>query len=171
MLAVAIGFGAALVGQQYWATPADAMVGSPEAVRPAAFWSTQLPDLDNRSQTLEQWRGKVVVANFWAPWCPPCRKEIPDFIHLQDRLGGQGLQFIGIALDDADKVSAYVDKAGINYPILLGNAHAAALSHSSGNRLGGLPYTILFDRQGNAVATLTGSVSEARLEALLTPLL
>lgn len=131
----------------------------------------QLPDLDNQAQALNQWQGKVLVINFWAPWCPPCLKEIPDFIRLQDRFGAQGLQFVGIALDDPDKVSAFVAKSGINYPTLLGNAHATALSYHAGNRLGGIPYTILFDRQGQAVATLTGGVTEARLEALLKPLL
>jgi thiol-disulfide isomerase/thioredoxin len=171
MLLVAAGFGAALVAQRYWAPEADPMVGSAAEVRPADFWATRLPDLNQQNQPLSQWQGKVLVVNFWAPWCPPCRQEIPGFIHLQERLGKQGVQFIGIALDEADKVAAFVQESHINYPILLGSSQAAALSYSAGNRLGGLPYTVLFDRQGNAVATLTGSVSEARLEALLTPLL
>jgi thiol-disulfide isomerase/thioredoxin len=171
MLAVALAFGAALVGQRYWAEPPNPLIGTPEEVRPAEFWATQLPDLQNRAQALKQWQGKVLVVNFWAPWCPPCRKEIPDFIRMQEQLGKQGVQFVGIALDEADKVSVFVDESGINYPILLGNSAAAALSHSAGNRLGGLPYTVLFDRKGNAVATLTGDVTQARLEALLKPLL
>lgn len=171
MLSVALAFGAVLIGQRYWAPPAEAVVGTPEEVRLADFWATQLPDLNQQPQALKQWQGKVLVVNFWAPWCPPCRQEIPDFIRLQERLGKQGLQFVGIALDEADKVSAFVDESGINYPILLGNSVVASLSQNAGNRLGGLPYTVLFDRQGNAVATLTGGVTEARLQALLKPLL
>lgn len=175
MLAVALAFGAALVGQPYWtnpwAAPPNPLIGTPEEVRPSEFWATQLPDLQNRTQALKQWQGKVLVVNFWAPWCPPCRQEIPDFIRMQTQLGKQGVQFVGIALDEADKVSAFVDESGINYPILLGNSAATSMSYSAGNRLGGLPYTVLFDRRGNAVATLTGGVTQARLEALLKPLL
>jgi thiol-disulfide isomerase/thioredoxin len=171
MLAVAVAFGAAAVGQQYWTSPTDALVGSPAPVQASEFWSMQLPDINNQVQALKQWQGKVVIVNFWAPWCPPCLKEIPDFIRLQDRYGAQGLQFVGIALDDADKVRSFVAQSGINYPTLLGNAQADAISYRAGNPLGGIPYTVLFDRQGQAVATLTGGVTEARLEALLKPLL
>jgi thiol-disulfide isomerase/thioredoxin len=77
-------------------------------------------DLAGKAQALRQWQGKVLVLNFWAPWCPPCREEIPDFIRLQERHGQAGLQFVGVALDDPDKVAAFVDETGINYPILLG---------------------------------------------------
>ena len=171
MLAVALAFGTALVSQRYWSEPAEPLLGTPGEVRLTDFWATQLPDLNKQPQALKQWQGKVLVVNFWAPWCPPCRQEIPDFIRMQERLGKQGLQFVGIALDDADKVSAFVDETGINYPILLGGADAAKLSQSAGNRLGGLPYTVLFDRQGKAIASLTGGVTEARLDALLKPLL
>ena len=90
-------------------------------------------------QALRQWQGKVLVLNFWAPWCPPCREEIPDFIRLQQRHGEAGLQFVGVALDDPDKVAAFVDETGINYPILLGGDAGAALCMAAGNRLGGLP--------------------------------
>ena len=139
--------------------------------RLAQVWDARLPDLAGRMQALSQWRGKVLVLNFWAPWCPPCRKEIPDFIRLQARHGAAGLQFVGVALDEPDKVAAFVDENGVNYPSLLGEAEAAELSTAAGNRLGGLPYTVVFDRQGNAVASFTGGVSEARLASVIEPLL
>ncbi len=144
---------------------------APVELRAAQFWEARLPDLAGKEQPLSQWLGKVVVVNFWAPWCPPCRKEIPGFIALQERLGGQGLQFVGVALDEHGKVAAYADGEGMNYPILLGGADAARLGQAAGNRLGGLPYTVVFDRKGDAVAGLTGEVSRERMEALVKPLL
>lgn len=168
---VALAFGGAGLVAQRFISPAEPVAGSPAEVRLAEVWDGRLPDLAGRIQSLNQWRGKVLVLNFWAPWCPPCRKEIPDFIRLQERHGGAGLQFVGIALDDPDKVAAFADETGINYPTLLGAEDAAALSMAAGNRLGGLPFTVVFDRRGNAVATLTGGVTEARLEALVAPLL
>jgi thiol-disulfide isomerase/thioredoxin len=164
---VATGLGYTVFSQRNAPKP-DAPVAD---VRSDAFWSATLPDLANRPQPMKQWLGKVAVVNFWAPWCPPCREEIPGFLRLQDRLGGQGLQMVGVALDEADKVQAYVDETGIGYPILLGGMQAVELGQAAGNRLGGLPYTVVFDRQGNAVATLVGGVTEDRLEALVKPLL
>lgn len=146
-------------------------IGTPEAVNISAVWAASLPDLAQQPQALKQWLGKVMVVNFWAPWCPPCRKEIPGFIRLQDRLGPQGLRIVGVALDEADKVQAFVDETGMDYPILLGGLKAVELGQAAGNRLGGLPYTVVFDRRGNAVATLVGEVAEERLEGIVKPLL
>ena len=169
--AAALALAAAGVAAQRFLFPADASAAAPLELRSAQFWDASLPDLAERRQPLSQWLGKVVVVNFWAPWCPPCREEIPGFIALQEKLGRQGLQFVGVALDEADKVQAFAAGAGINYPILLGGGEAVQLGQVAGNRLGGLPYTVVFDRKGNAIAGLTGAVSPARLEALLQPLL
>lgn len=136
-----------------------------------AVWAAALPDLAGSSQPLGQWRGKVLVLNFWAPWCPPCRREIPGFIRLQQRYGAQGVQFVGVALDSPGKVVAYADATGINYPLLLGEAAAVELARAAGNGSGGLPYTLVLDRQGNPVANHTGALDETRLQALLEPLL
>lgn len=137
----------------------------------ARLWQAILPDLAGRGQSLGQWRGKVLVVNFWAPWCPPCRQEIPGFIRLQQRYASRGLQFVGVALDTPDKVSAYAEAVGIPYPLLLGEAAAVDLARAAGNHSGGLPYTLILDRQGNPVASHVGALAEERLEALIEPLI
>jgi len=142
-----------------------------ESVRIGEVWGASLPDLAGQPQPLRQWQGKVVVLNFWAPWCPPCRREIPGFIHLQGTYGDQGLQFIGVALDEHEAVRAYVEQHGLNYPILLGDLAAAKLSQDAGNQLGGLPYTLILNRQGQPVESVTGELSEARLEGIVQGLL
>ncbi|MDD3528652.1 MAG: TlpA disulfide reductase family protein [Gallionellaceae bacterium] len=134
-------------------------------------WAAALPDLAGNPQALAQWRGKVLVLNFWAPWCPPCRAEIPGFIRLHDRYGERGLQFVGVALDDPGKVAAFADAAGIPYPLLLGEPAATGLPQAAGNRSGGLPYTVVFDRRGNAIANHVGVLDEAHLAELIEPLL
>lgn len=169
MLAVALGFGlAGVLAGRFLGEPQR---GAVDEVRTAQVWQAVLPDLTGRRQALAQWRGKVVVLNFWAPWCPPCREEIPGFIRLQGRYGEWGLQFVGVALDEQGRVQAYVRETGINYPILLGGMGAVLLGQAAGNSLGGMPYTLILDRRGEPVAALTGAVSEARLEELVRPLL
>ncbi|MDD4881149.1 MAG: TlpA disulfide reductase family protein [Gallionellaceae bacterium] len=163
--------GLASAGALRLAVPPDPRPETAGPVDLGAVWAAALPDLSGRQQAIGQWRGKVLVLNFWAPWCPPCRKEIPGFIRLQRQYGAQGLQLVGVGLDSADKVSAYADATGIPYPLLLGEAAASDLARAAGNSLGGLPYTLVLDRQGNPVASHTGGLDEARLEALIKPLL
>ncbi|MHB1291661.1 MAG: TlpA family protein disulfide reductase [Sulfuricella sp.] len=128
-------------------------------------------DLDDKLQPLTQWRGKVAVLNFWAPWCPPCREEMPDFISLQNKYRERGLVFIGVALDEKIKVQAFADEIGVNYPILLGEMEAVDLARKIGNRLGGLPFTVVIDRNGRIVASEVGGLTLARLEKIILPLL
>lgn len=131
----------------------------------------QLPDLAGKAHRLEEWRGKVVVLNFWATWCPPCREEIPLFIELQKRHGAQGLQFVGIAIDDAAAVAAYQREIGINYPSLLGGDSGLSLMSAYGNTAGGLPFTVILDRNGRITARKIGAYRRTQLEPLLSPLL
>lgn len=145
-----------------------AVVSKPTA---DALFKARIADLAGVRQPLSQWRGKVLVVNFWATWCPPCRQEIPGFIALQKQYGPQGLQFVGIALDEKAKIQSFIDEIGINYPILVGDLEAIVLAQTSGNRMGGLPYTVIIDRQGKLVATETGSLSQEKLTAIITPLL
>jgi thiol-disulfide isomerase/thioredoxin len=141
-----------------------AEVGSP---RP----SFSLPDTDGRPRQISEWDGKVLLVNFWATWCPPCKKEIPALIALQDRLGPRGLQVIGVAIDQPDLVRAFGEELGINYPSLVGELEAATVIKDWGNQYGTLPYSVIVDRQGRITATRLGELTEAQAEALVRDLL
>jgi thiol-disulfide isomerase/thioredoxin len=143
---------------------------APPAADPAqVILTATLDDLGGTPQPLAQWAGKVMVVNFWATWCAPCREEIPFFIQLQERYRSQGLVFVGIAVDDKAKVKTFAAEMGINYPILIGELAAMELSRKAGNRLGGLPFTLIVDRRGKVVATELGVVK--KLESAIQPLL
>lgn len=134
-----------------------------------AVLATRLEDLAGEPQALSQWRGKVLVVNFWATWCTPCREEIPMFVRLQEKYRTRGLQFVGIAIDQRDQVQAFAREFGMNYPVLLGTIGTIDLSRQAGNRVGALPFTVVIDRAGRVVAKETGGIREARLELVLAP--
>lgn len=151
---------------------------SPETVEGAArntgadaIFAASLPDLQGVTQPISQWRGKVVVVNFWATWCEPCREEIPEFIKLQRQFGDQGLVFVGIAVDDRERVAAFSREIGINYPVLVGDLQAMKLAGTAGNRQGALPFTAIIDRNGSLIGTKLGRLSHSKLEAMIRPLL
>lgn len=136
-----------------------------------AVMATRLADLQGQSQALSQWRGKVLIVNFWATWCAPCREEIPVFIRLQEKYRTQGLQFVGIAIDQRDPVEVFAREFGMNYPVLLGGIETVEMSRQAGNRAGALPFTLILDRDGKIIGTELGSIKETKLEGIIKPLL
>lgn len=167
---VAIAAGAAGYAYHVWRTaPHSTGAGSDESL--ARLMAMRLPDLDNKPQSIEQWRGKVVVVNFWATWCAPCREEIPVLVRLQEQLRDRGLQFVGIAIDHADKVRPYAAELRMNFPVLIGGVDAIDLTRKLGNRAAVLPYTVVIDRQGRVAAVEIGAAKESKLSALLASLL
>ncbi len=104
-----------------------------------------LTQLDGKPLQLSSYRGKVVLLDFWATWCDPCREEIPHLVELQQTYGNQGLQIIGISMDDSiDPVRPFSEKFHMNYPIVMGNAKIGELY---GGVLG-LPIAFMIDRDG-----------------------
>lgn len=144
--------------------------GAPEAVAERVL-SARLADVKGGIRSLEQWRGQVLVVNYWATWCAPCREEIPGFVRLQERYGSRGLQFVGVAIDQPDKVAEFASEFRINYPLLLGGLETIELLRQAGNRAGVLPYTLVIDRKGNLVSRRQGGLKEATLESIVKPLL
>ncbi len=131
----------------------------------------KLPDLEGIAHDVSEWDGKILIVNFWATWCPPCRKEIPEFIAMQEEYGAQGLQFIGIAIDEAQKVQDFADEMGINYPLLIGADDAIEAAKAFGNRYGALPYSAIVDRQGRIVHVERGKLNRQEAEAVFKPIL
>ena len=115
-----------------------------------------LKDLQGNTHSIKQWRGKVVVLNFWASWCGPCRKEIPLFNQLQKEYGEDDVQFIGLAVDTLEAVKKFIEIVPIDYPVLIGDMEALKLVSAYGNSHGSLPYTVLIDRNGNIAAIASG---------------
>lgn len=129
-----------------------------------------LPDMDGKPRKLSEWQGKVIIINFWATWCPPCREEIPMFLEFYEKHKSQGLVFIGVAIDKKEDVAEYMDTMFIDYPILMGDETTLELMRRYGNRVGSLPYNVLIDRNGKILNTKKGSYTHPELDALLKPL-
>ena len=135
--------------------------------QPAAPW--QLKDLEGKPVSSADYKGKVVVLNFWATWCLPCRREIPDFIALQKEYGDRGLVFVGVALDDegVSVVKPFAKEAGINYPLVIGDE--TVVKAYEGVEV--YPTTYVINRNGTIVSRHLGSLTKAEMEQEIKPLL
>jgi len=120
-----------------------------------------LPDLTGQRLDLSSYRGKVILLDFWATWCDPCRDEIPHFVELQNKYGGQGLQIIGVSMDDGpEPVRDFYHRFKMNYPVVMGNAKTGELY---GGVLG-LPIAFLIGRDGRISAKHIGATDVSVFE-------
>jgi thiol-disulfide isomerase/thioredoxin len=163
----ALSLGAGLYfGERYWHA-SDPVAGQSAST----LLALSLPDEQGAQQSLNQWRGKVLVVNFWATWCAPCREEMPEFVRIQNELGPKGIQFVGIAADQVDKVQQFTRELGLNYPALIGGFEAIELSRAFGNRLMVLPFTVIVARNGTIAYAQHGPLRKDRLQQIVGPLL
>jgi peroxiredoxin len=139
------------------------------AQAPKAAPDFELKDVDGKVHHLSEYKGKVVVLNFWATWCPPCRKEIPDFIEMSKQYEAQGVQFIGVAMDDEglDKVKPWVASHNIPYPIFLSDGKVGPAY----GEMSSIPVTYFIDRKGMIRQTYIGMRTRPIFEKDLLPLL
>lgn len=148
----------------------DPPIGEAKAFSPPPRPEFSLPDLNGQPHNINEWQGKILLVNFWATWCAPCREEIPGFNTLQKKYA-KDVQFIGVAIDDSIAVKRFMEIIPIDYPVLIGDQDAMAIAHSYGNVAGVLPYTALIDRAGNIVSISEGGISQADTEAAIKALM
>jgi len=132
-----------------------------------AIYAARFTDVDGKEQMLGQWHSKLLVINFWATWCAPCREEMPLLAKLQTEFGPQGLQIVGIAADSRLNVSNFIKESPMPYPLLADEARAIEFTKRVGNRLGLLPYTLVLRPSGDVILTRLGVVSEPEMRKLI----
>jgi thiol-disulfide isomerase/thioredoxin len=131
-----------------------------------------LDDLDGRQRSLYDWRGRVIILNFWASWCGPCQSEIPHLVRYQHDYERTGLQVIGVALDEARKVRNVVRTLHINYPVLVADPkNDQSLLRLWGDAQQVLPYSVVIGRDGHIHFTQAGIMDEETFDDYVLPLL
>lgn len=148
---------------------AEPTLTCPADARPANLNFT-MKDAENREISLAQYKGKVLVLDFWATWCGPCKVEIPHFVEFQEKYGKAGLQIVGISVDDtADKLAPYIRDMKMNYPVLQGLDHDDV--QDAYGPIVGIPVSVIISRDGKICATHTGltgkDVFEREIKSLL----
>lgn len=129
-----------------------------------------LPDAKGTQHPFSAWKGKVLVVNFWATWCPPCRKEIPAFSTLSRKYAGKGVQFVGVSIDTAKNVAGFQAKQQVDYPLVIADPSLVQLTEELGNSSQGLPFTLVIDRNGGISLVKLGELSERELDRKLAEL-
>lgn len=151
---------AAGVGLAWWWTNAD--------FSPLPAFALQ--DTSGDLRHAREWRGQVLVLNFWATWCKPCRKEVPLLVRAQKEMGDQGLQVVGLAIDEVAAVRRFAQQYDINYPLLVDAMGVVKLQDALGGGPG-IPYTVVVDRRGRIRHQVVGVIEQGQLEAMVGPLL
>jgi peroxiredoxin len=136
----------------------------------ATLFAMTLPDAAGTPQPLAQWRGKLLVVNFWATWCPPCVEEMPELSALYKERKAKGLQMIGIGIDSAAKVADFATKSPVAYPLAVAGLSGTELARAFGNATGGLPFTVLIDRHGRIAQRIPGRVKIDALRSAIDAL-
>jgi len=132
----------------------------------------KLDGLDEKKHSLDEWKGKVIVLNFWASWCAPCQYEIRDLVKLQDKYRDKGLQVIGIGIDESRKLANVKRSLGINYPVLVADpVHSTRLLSRWGNDRQIVPYTVVIDRDGTIAYIHRGQITPDVFDEYIIPLL
>jgi thiol-disulfide isomerase/thioredoxin len=148
------------------AEPANPPPPSAEAAPRAApdrLPAITLKDLKGTPRSLDEWRGRTLLVNFWATWCAPCRKEMPLLENLQQSVSPDTLQVVGIAIDRLEPVLRFVGETGVSYPILAGEADASAAAEQFGDAFVALPFSVIAGPDGTVLASHTGELDAREL--------
>ena len=157
--AVAATAAAAGLGLAWWARQRSPGGGDP------AFWGIQLDTPSGAPLALASLRGKPLLVNFWATWCPPCIEELPLIERFYQQNKARGWQVLAIAIDQPSAVRQWLQRSPLSFAVALGGLEGSELSKRLGNANGGLPFSVVFSASGEAQARKLGQLSEADLQA------
>lgn len=135
------------------------------------LYASSFVDQAGKPQPFSQWRGKVLVVNFWASWCPPCREEMPSLNQFQQQYQAKGVQVVGISAENLEAMRNFEQEIKVDYPLLAGDVEAMSLAQSLGNDRSILPYTVIIDKSGKIAQIVFGKVEKSALEKVVTLLL
>jgi len=141
-----------------------------QALNPTPLPEFSLANLNNEMTPISKWRGKILIINFWATWCPSCLEEIPDFIELQSEYTDKNVQFIGIAIDNLESVNDYLAFTEINYPILMAEKEGQLLAKKLGNIVNAVPFTVIVNTDNNIILHHAGELSKEKIRKFIEPL-
>lgn len=133
--------------------------------------SIPLSDLNGKQSLIGDWKGDILIVNFWAPWCAPCRREVPTLIKYHREYAQRGVRVIGIAYDNEPQVRRFATEYQINYPLFLAGNKTAMYNAAFANHSGSLPFTAILDRDLNIVFQHNGELSAEQLQQQLDALL
>lgn len=143
-----------------------------EGIDTAALFSASLTGLDGQPVAMERFRGRPLIVNFWARWCAPCREEIPELVRLHAAQGDDGIEVIGVAVEDqVDGVRDFATANDMRYPVVLAARQGIPLMKALGNVQAGMPFTVYIGRDGQPLGSKLGIVRRADLEAAAQALL
>lgn len=145
-------------GVAWWRMAPDASATSADALFEATF-----PDADGKPQPLAQWRGRPLLVNFWATWCPPCVEEMPDLQRVREEYRDRGVEVIGLGIDSAEKIQAFRSKHQLTLPLLVAGVGGSDLNRELGNRAGVLPFSVLIGADGRVRERHVGQVKPEQL--------
>lgn len=134
-------------------------------------FASKLPTPDGVSQDLSQYKGKIIVLNFWATWCPPCREEMPELSELYTEYKNKNVVVLGIAIDELSLVKNFSVVTPVSYPLFAAENEGMELGNNLGNDKGVLPYTVIINPTGTVVDTYFGRINKSLIENALLPLL
>ena len=158
-----VALAAAAAGTALWLTGRSVTPRvDPPAISATALYAASFSDERGVRQPLGRFQGKLLVLNFWATWCGPCRQEIPAFTRVQERWAGRGVQFVGLSAEERDKVERFTREVAVNYPLWVGD-EVGELGRRLGNRLGVLPFTVLVGPAGEILDAKVGAYSEGEI--------
>ena len=155
-------------GFQYFFNSGHSSHANSKSTQP--LFAATFPDENGKPQSLKQYAGKIVVLNFWATWCEPCREEMPELSALHDAHKSKNIEVLGVAVDDVAAISEFTKETKVSYPLFAADMQGMEIAMLLGNDKSVLPFTVIINADGSVAKTYFGRISKALLEQTLLKL-